>query len=175
MTMDYKKDTKKNGKPSKSDQCQTPDYGTDTILPHLSTKWRVWEMACGEGYMVRRLEKLGFDVFGSDTEFDSLVNSPEVFDCIVTNPPYSLKKQFMQRCLELGKPFALLMPLETLGTKWCHEIYRDRPHMGVVLLDKRINFKMPNKGWDGGGAQFPVAWFTYGLQTFQLDFAEVKK
>jgi len=32
----------------------------------------------------------------------------------------------------------------------------------LILLDKRVNFIMPNNG-NNGRAQFPVAWFTHGL------------
>ena len=43
----------------------------------------------------------------------SPLNKPVQFDCIITNPPFSLKQEFLQRCYELGKPFALLLPLTT--------------------------------------------------------------
>jgi hypothetical protein len=36
-----------------------------------------------------------------------------------------------------------------------------------IFFKRRINFKMPNKGWTGTGAQFPTFWFTRGLNIGQ--------
>ena len=54
------------------------------------------------------------------------------------------------------------VPLEMLGAASCQRLIR--PHgFEVMLLDKRVNFKMPNKGYEGGGAQFPVIWLTWQI------------
>lgn len=42
---------------------------------------------------------------------------PEEFTIIVTNPPYSIKYEFLSKCLKIGKPFALLLPLDMIATK----------------------------------------------------------
>lgn len=72
---------------------------------------------------------------------------------------------------QLGKPFALLMPVEVLGAKSAQRNFKAHG-IEVILLDKRVNFKMPEKGWLGSGAQFPTAWFTWGLNIGkQITFA----
>ena len=46
----------------------------------------------------------------------------------------------------------------------------------IILLSKRIDFKMPFKKWTGKGAQFPVAWYTWGLNIGnQLNFGKIRK
>jgi hypothetical protein len=80
----------------------------------------------------------------------------------MTNPPYSFKFDWLARCYELGKPFALLVPVETIGAKAAQRLM-ERYGAEQLLLDKRINFEMPNKGWAGSSAQFPVLWLCWRM------------
>ena len=71
-------------------------------------------------------------------------------------------------------PFALLIPVETLGAKTAQALFREFG-LEVIFLDRRINFKMPGKGWAGSAAQFPTAWFTWGLAIGrQMTFAQLE-
>lgn len=150
-------------KPGNLDCCQTPPHALTPILPYLRPGWTIWECAAGEGSLVNALRGHGYNVVASDvlTGQDFFSYDPAAWDCIVTNPPYSVKQAWVRRCYELGKPFALLMPLETLAVKV--QSYFDRYGLELLVPDRRVNFKMPNKGLNGAGAQFPVAWFTWGL------------
>ena len=82
------------------------------------------------------------------------------YDCIVTNPPYSLKEEFLKRCYELGKPFALLMPLTALESEKRQKLYR-KYGIQLIIPNKRFNFETPSG--KGGGSWFATAWFTWGL------------
>lgn len=172
----YKRDSKvtraaNEYEPQGFDACQTPAYALDPLIPYLDGHLTFWEPAAGEGLLVEALYDsdindgtvvgvITSDILTGQNFFDY---QPEhEWDCIVTNPPFSLKFPWLKRCYELGKPFALLLPVETLGTKTAQDMFREYG-VEVILMDKRVNFKMPNKGWEGGGAQFPVAWFTWGL------------
>jgi hypothetical protein len=111
-----------------------------------------------------------YDFFDYDLTFDG-----KGYDAIITNPPYSMKYEWTWRCYHLHKPFALLMPVEMLGTVKGGDMFADYG-IRVMLLRPRVNFKMPNKGWEGGGAQFPVAWFTHGLHLpSRLMFERIKR
>ena len=46
-----------------------------------------------------------------------LTCAPPPFNCIITNPPFSIKEKFLARCYQLGKPFALLMPITTFDSR----------------------------------------------------------
>jgi len=152
------------------DQCQTPPYALNPLWPYLRKEWRIWEPAAGEGLMVDALRKRGHDVEASDvlTGRDFFKYAPESFDAIVTNPPYStsIKFRWMRRCYMLGKPFALLVPLETIGAKSAQRLM-DKHGFELILMDKRVDYKMPDVGWKGKGAQFPSIWFTWGLKIGQ--------
>jgi hypothetical protein len=152
--------------PQGFDACQTPPYALDPLLPYLNPDWIVWEPAMGEGLLLEGLfdggisNVAGTDILTGDNFFEF---EPEAWDAIVTNPPYSIKYDWLKRCYTLGKPFALLLPLETLGAKTAQEMFKTMD-IQVILLDRRINFKMPNIGFEGSSAQFPVAWFCWRLE-----------
>lgn len=156
------------------DQCQTPYYALDPLIPYLP-KSILWESASGDGHIVEKLRLEGFNIIGSDILADQnfFEYLPDFWDCQITNPPYSIKYDWLKRSYELERPFALLLPLETLGAAKGQKLF-GKYGIEVILLSKRVNFKMPFKGYNGGGAQFPVAWFTYGLKIGrQLTFGKL--
>ena len=150
------------------DFCQTPGYALDPLWEHLDFYDTVWEPACGEGNLVRRFQEKGVDVVGSDIleGHNFFIWQPEHWNVIVTNPPYTAKFEWLSHCYYLKKPFALLLPVETLGAFKAQRLFMQHG-LELILMNRRINFKMPNKGWDGAGAWFPVAWFTHGLNIGQ--------
>ncbi len=98
------------------DDFQTPPYALKPLLPYIPKEWMVWEPACGHGYLVDELERLGYRVLATELHaepsVDFLIDLAMGWDVIITNPPYSIKQQFLARCYELNKPFALLLAME---------------------------------------------------------------
>lgn len=157
------------------DKCGTPHYALDALLPYLPKNKIIWEPAIGKGKLALKLRHEGYSVVISGLEYgqDFFEYQPENWDIQVTNPPYStnLKYPWIERSYDLSKPFALLLPLETLGAKKAQQFFQDE--MELILFDKRVNFFMPNKGY-GGSAQFPTAWFTKGLNIGkEITYAEL--
>jgi len=155
-----------------SDNFQTPREALNILLPHLKKEWVIWECAWGKGKLFNFLKEEGFNVVGSDKEFDFLTNYKEC-DCIITNPPYSKKDEFLARCYELGKPFALLMPLTALEGKKRGNLYR-KHGIQLIIPNKRINFETPSG--KGSGAWFQTAWFTWKMNLpMDLMFVELNR
>lgn len=155
------------------DDFQTPPEALIPLLPFLDKTWLIWECAEGKGYLTNALQEHGYEVIGTDilTGADFLTWTPEQFDCIITNPPYSIKHKFLVRCYALGKPFALLLPLTTLETRYRQALFQQYG-VEIILFDKRINFHQPSgkesKSW------FATAWFTSGLSIGQqLTFVQL--
>jgi len=158
---------KLNYSPGPKDNCQTPGYAIEPLLPYMlfARYGIIWECACGSRLLSNQIHKY-FCIDATDLKdgFDFLQWQPHKWDAIVTNPPFSIKDQFTQRCYDLEKPWALLMPSETVSTKWFIEMANKySPKPGIIWISPRINFKMPIKGWQGNGAQFPTAWFTWKM------------
>jgi hypothetical protein len=155
-----------------SDYMQTPKYALNPLIPFIKNEWKIWECAWGKGRLFDALKENGFDVIGSDKEFDFLTNSIPC-DCIITNPPYSLKDEFLERCYAFGKPFALLMPLTALEGKKRGALYK-RNGIQLIIPNRRINFETPSG--KGSGSWFQTAWFCWGFGLPKdLNFVELDK
>ena len=169
----------KCGLPAKqgsSNDFQTPPHALKPLLPYIPKDWVIWECAAGKGMLADEFRRLGYTVISTDilNGRDFLKWQPDYhWDIIVTNPPYSIKQKFLQRCYDLGKPFALLLPLTTFETGKRQALFK-RYGVEVVFFDKRINFITPSG--EGGGSWFATAWFTNGLNLGkQLTFAKLEE
>ena len=149
--MSKKLNIQSGGRP---DNFQTPKVALNVLLPYLKKEWRIWECAWGKGNLYKFLKEEDYNVVGNDIEVDFLTNYKDC-DCIVTNPPYSIKDKFLAICFELNKPFALLLPLTALEGKRRGELYR-KHGIQLIIPNKRINFETPSGKGSG-------AWFCYGL------------
>lgn len=173
--------TMKAGSP---DDFQTDSRALDCLIPYLPLRMQkhmaaapeatmIWEPACGKGNLVRRFDELGFGVIGTDilTGTDFLKDEPKNYhyNCIITNPPFSLKEQFMGRCYQLRKPFALLMPITTFDSKKRRQLMNQHG-VQIIFPEGRIQFETPNHGKrvaagkKPGESWFYTAWFTWGLK-----------
>lgn len=151
------------------DHFQTPGSALDCLLPHLerfrSNVYRreIWEPACGKGSLVRALQQQGLAVVSTDINLgqDFLQTTPRPsIAAIVTNPPYSIKNAWIERCYDLGLPFALLLPLSALETRRRQKQWAKG--LELVFPAGRISFETPHDR--GSSSWFYTAWFTHGLQ-----------
>jgi len=144
-----------------SDDFQTPSYALKPLLPYLKKDWVVWECAEGQGYLSNALKNQGFKTISTGIEFNFLNGMPNFnFDAIVTNPPYSLKDQFIEKAFSYNKPLALLLPLTALEGRKRQQVYK-KYGIQLIIPDKRINFITPPG--KGSGSWFATMWLTHGL------------
>ena len=93
-------------------------------------------------------------------------------DIIITNPPYSNKDDFLERAYILGKPFAFLLPIESLGAKRRGLLYKEYG-IQLIIPHERINFIVPS---GKKSAWFPTAWFCWQLNLPRdLMFVELER
>src|SRR3990172_4194434 len=130
----YKVET--SGKPKKNqpqtpdeaqgrDLFQTPNYAVDLLVPFIPKNiTRVWDCAAGNRKITNQLsfvhEYLEFstdireaeqvDIFNFLSDVSEYPLPPNT--AIITNPPYSLKRKFYEKCLGYKVPFALLIPFD---------------------------------------------------------------
>lgn len=160
-------------KETRSDDWQTPPHALEPLLPWLKPAWLIWEPCAGKGNLVKALRERDFLVYASDIKnHRNFLKLPRgllceemqfivrAYDCIVTNPPYSLKLEFLTRAYELQKPFAFLMPLFTFEGPNRQALF-EKHGLEVILLDHRVEFEPP-PGKNPVG--FATAWFTNGLK-----------
>ena len=159
----------KNGK---NDELYTPDYAIEPLLKYLPKDKIIWECTdFGESNITKLLKQHDYKVISTHKDnFDFLTDVPNFdFDMIITNPPYSLKNEFLKKCYEYDKPFCLLLPLTSLEGIERGKMFREKG-IDVLVLDKRCDF-MDNKksNW------FNTSWFCYKVLPKQLIFEELHK
>lgn len=153
------------------DTFQTPNYAVDLLMPFLPFSplqaIEIWECAAGLKKIVNRLNQAGYWITATDLawkdSFNFLSDHPTFFfDCIVTNPPFSLKQKFYKKCLEYQKPFALLIPADYTG--WTIDAV-EKDGCEKIIPNRRIDYITPNivrRIWEG------EAWRNYGITTCTL-------
>lgn len=110
------------------------------------------------------IEKYDDATVVSDFLKDELDNRTEF---IITNPPFSMKKQFVSRCFKSGKPFALVLPIECLGRVFMKRLLRDHPCSHVVVIPASLRFKKDNRPVSVG----IVVWLVGNLQMSKVPMA----
>ena len=121
------------GKRKKSDFYETPYTLTRKFLDveYFNKNSTVCEPACGGGAISKVLNEYWEDdkITAYDKETNFLWDFND-YDYVITNPPFSLAFEFIQKAKQLAKSkFALLLPLSYLhGKKRFDEIYSDRDY-----------------------------------------------
>lgn len=158
----------------KNDELYTPEYALDPLLKYLPRHIKVWECTdYGKSNITKVLRENGYEVISTKKEdFDFLRDTPDFdFDCIITNPPYSLKDEFIEKCYEYKKPFALLLPITSLEGIRRGGVFK-KNGLELIVLDKRIVYMKDKKSnW------FNTSWFCWKLLHHELNFEslEVRK
>jgi hypothetical protein len=64
--------------------------------------------------------------------------SPDRGEIVITNPPFSIKKQVLERLKELEKPFIMILPTLTLQTKYFKRIFKD--DIQIIMPTSKVFF-----------------------------------
>ena len=151
-----------------ADECYTPPHAIKPLIRHLDTKLRYYDPTSGiSKKIVKYLESQGLKAIDSEEGVDFLESDFSDYDVIITNPPYSKKDKFIEKCYEIGKPFALLLPVNSLQGQKRGKMFA-KYGMDLIILNKRVDFT------GKGSPHFGVAWFCYKLLPTQLEFFEEK-
>lgn len=129
-----------------SDEYYTPDYAVIPILKYLKPGSVIWcPFDTKNSSYSRIFQENGFKVI--TTHIDNGENfffyEPDChYDVIISNPPFSCKDLILKRLQELGKPYAILLPLPTLQGQSRFEYLINSE---VLVFNKRINFYLDEK------------------------------
>jgi len=148
-----------------TDYYPTPENVTLALANRLQLKGvTVWEPACGAGHMARALQQCGAHVVASELHHqgygiggvDFLSADPPA-DCewIITNPPFRLAEQFIERCIQHKKNFAMLLKSQYWHSARRRELFESHRPSCVLPLTWRPDFHFGSKG---GSPTMDVAW-----------------
>ena len=150
-----------------SDFYPTPPEVTIALMDflELGKGTAVWDPACGEGDMTAVFAKYGLLALGSDiqtgVDFTTVLKGrgglEDIADWIITNPPFSLAEEFIERCVEIGRPFALLLKTQFWHAARREELFYKYPPSYILPLTWRPDFlfKEPDRA---GKPLMDVCW-----------------
>lgn len=145
------------------DDFPTPPWATRALCEHVIAPltgvpvemlktWRAWEPACNRGHMVAPLAEYFKIVMASDVHdygfgvvrdflFPGLpVPGGEAFDWVITNPPFRLAEQFVQRGLEVATRGVAMLTrsvfIESAG-RW-NSLFRQTPPAAMAQFVERV-------------------------------------
>lgn len=158
----------------KGDEFNTPTVAVKPLVPFLQSDAVYWECTDpGNSKITEVLEQNLFSVQSShlDSGVDFLTQNPPFdYDIIITNPPYSIKTQFLERAFQLGKPFAFLLPITTLEGVQRGELFQ-KYGLQLLVINRRVQFVAHSKT----GAWFNASWFCWKLLPRDLIFVKLPK
>ena len=129
-----------------SNEQYTPYYAVEPILKYIPDGAKVWtpfDREWSAFYQSFKARGGGSSVVRSDISdgLDFFTYEPPEYDCIVSNPPFTQKDAVLKRLYELGKPFAVLLPLNSLQSVDRYKYFRQG--VQILAFDKRIAFHSP--------------------------------
>ena len=144
--------------PKINDEIKTPaDLVMPAIAKYIPDNLTIWECASmKDGSPIYDwLHARGFNVIQTTKDdVNFLTDVPSFnYDIIITNPPFSLKNNFLRRAFNLGKQFAFLLPITAIGSQSRYKMFTEN-QISVIMLGGRVDFTGKGNPW------FEVAWFT---------------
>lgn len=120
------------------DYYATEPKAIDCLLEVESFTGTVWENACGEGHLSKRMIEKGLDVISTDLidrgygrgGVDFFKCDASLGDNIITNPPYSMSLEWVKHSLDLienGKKVALFLPIQFLESAGRIDLFKNTP------------------------------------------------
>ena len=128
-----------------SDEVYTPAYAVKPILKYINrgdkSQYTIWcPFDTEESEYVKLIRAAGHKVIASHIDEDKnffFYEPEEEYDYIISNPPFSVKDDILKRLSELGKPYAMLLPVPVIQGQKRFEYMKD---CQVLTFDKRINY-----------------------------------
>ena len=163
---------------SGNDEFYTPEYAIDPIVKYIPEGSRIWcPFDTAESLFVKRFSGGYFvtatHIFNGEDFF--LIEPPEC-DYIISNPPYSLKGDVLQRLFDIGKPFAMLVGVVGLfESQKRFEMFRDND-FEIMYMNRRVAyFKDYAEQKPSLNPPFSSVYVCHGILPKQIVFEEIKK
>lgn len=139
-----------------NDYYATPFEATEAILSREEIHGSILEPAAGEGHISKVLREhypnsqiISTDLVQRDDRFgcgivggvDFLTeNYPEKFNNVITNPPFSLAKEFAEKALEVSTGKVILFAkIQFLEGRQRKDFFATHPPKAVYVFSKRVN------------------------------------
>lgn len=127
-----------------NDEFYTPNYAITPLLKYLKPNSYVWcPFDTNDSNFVKLLKEAGHKVLNThlDNGEDFFTYEPPTnIDCIISNPPYSMKGEVFARLFEIGKPFAMLVGVVGLFESQKRFTMFAKNDFEIMYFNKRISY-----------------------------------
>ena len=156
-----------------NDECYTPDYGVKPILKYIPEGAIVWcPFDTEESEFVKQISKRNKVEYSHiSTGHDFFDYEPDEWVIMVSNPPFTNKRKYFERALDLGKPFALIMTNTWLNDSAPKQLFKDKD-LQLLMFDKRMKFISPD-GRDNDKITFSSSYYCYNILPKQIIMEEL--
>jgi len=150
------------------------DYLVDNGLLRTVVGKKVWECACGEGHLSKKMEEKGMIVKSSDLILRGYGQSGVDFlktthaDCgdnmIITNPPYKIAQEFVEHSLKItntGTLTCMLLKLTFLEGQKRKKLFDKYPPLKVLVFSARQKCAINGDFENIGSSAICYAWFVW--------------
>lgn len=152
-----------------NDECYTLPYGVKPIIKYIPKNAVVWcPFDTEESEFVKQIRVSGNKVIAthiSEGRNFYTFEPDEHWDCIVSNPHFSHKRETFERALSFNKPFALLMALTWLNDSAPKQLFMEKD-LQLLMFDKRMKFK--NNGEIQNKITFSSAYYCWDFLPKQI-------
>lgn len=129
----------------------------------------IWEPACGEGHMSKRMIDLGKEVISTDLIFRgfgeggiNFLQSGTTGCDIITNPPYKFAQEFCEKAIELSpNKVAMFLKLTFLEGQKRKKFFEKHPPKVIYVYSSRRKCALNGKFEDTGSSAAAYAWFIW--------------
>jgi hypothetical protein len=162
-----------------NDECYTPAYGVEPLIKYIPKNKTVWcPFDTEESQYVIQLKENGNKVIHSHiwNNQDFFAYEPkEHYDMIISNPPFSDKNKILKRLMDLGKPFAMLLPHSGIADGGIYTIFDNKNNsLELMLFDRRMEFVRPNRKTTSS-ISFKAIYYCHNILPEKLILAELPK
>lgn len=151
-----------------NNECYTPAYGVEPILKYIPKDAVVWcPFDKADSEFVIQIAKTN-KVIHSHIEDgkDFFEYEPQEWDVLISNPPFTGKRQIFERALSFNKPFALIMTNTWLNDSAPKQLFRDK-ELQLLMFDKRMKFISPS-GMPNDKITFSCSYYCWNLLPKQI-------
>lgn len=146
----------------KHDCYMTPKYVWENIIDYLPKDKVIWECFYGDGKSGEDMRELGLNVIHEPIDF--FVENRG--DILVSNPPFSKKREVFTRLKMIDKPFIMICPSSMLNTKYIRELFSEGNHLQIIIPKNRIQFIRRKDGVNvlNGRCNFDCFYYCYKMK-----------
>lgn len=157
-----------------NDECITLDYGVKPILKYIPEGWVVWcPFDKFDSEFVKQISKTNKVIYSHIDNGQDFYNyePDEHWDCIISNPHFSNKRETFIRALSFNKSFALIMSNTWLNDSAPKQLFKEKD-LQLLMFDKRMKFL--NNGIIQNKITFSSSYYCYNFLPKQIIMEELK-